>query len=61
MKIGFLALSGIRVVDPELQTTGLNLPGFVDRSKVIAIATDLGGAAGAPDPPADHVPDKAVR
>lgn len=42
MKIGFLALSGIRVVDPELQTVGLNLPGFVERSKVIASLPSLG-------------------
>jgi radical SAM superfamily enzyme YgiQ (UPF0313 family) len=42
MKIGFLALSGIRVIDPVLQTTGLNLPGFVERSKVIASLPSLG-------------------
>ncbi|MDO8538871.1 MAG: radical SAM protein [Opitutaceae bacterium] len=42
MKIGFLALSGIRVVDPVLKTTGLNLPGFVERSKVIASLPSLG-------------------
>ena len=42
MKIGFLALSGIRVVDPDLLTIGLNLPGFVERSKVIASLPSLG-------------------
>jgi radical SAM superfamily enzyme YgiQ (UPF0313 family) len=42
MKIGFLALSGIRVVDPDLQTIGINLPGFVERSKVIASLPSLG-------------------
>ena len=42
MKIGFLALSCIRVVDPDLQTIGLNLPGFVERSKVIASLPSLG-------------------
>lgn len=42
MKIGFLALSGIRVIDPELATVGLNLPGFVERSKVIASLPSLG-------------------
>lgn len=42
MKIGFLALSGVRVVDPVLQTVGLNLPGFVERSKVIASLPSLG-------------------
>ena len=42
MKIGFLALSGVRVIDPVLQTIGLNLPGFVERSKVIASLPSLG-------------------
>ena len=42
MKIGLLALSGIRVVDPDLQTTGINLPGFVERSKVVASLPSLG-------------------
>lgn len=42
MKIGFLALSGIRVVDAELMSLGVNLPGFVERSKVIASLPTLG-------------------
>lgn len=42
MKIGFIALSGVRVIDPELQRIGLNLPGFVERSKVIASLPSLG-------------------
>jgi radical SAM superfamily enzyme YgiQ (UPF0313 family) len=42
MKIGFLALSGIRVIDPDLATIGVNLPGFVERSKVIASLPSLG-------------------
>lgn len=42
MKIGFLALSGVRVVDPELIAMGINLPGFVERSKVIASLPSLG-------------------
>lgn len=42
MRIGFLALSGIRVIDPDLATIGLNLPGFVERSKVIASLPSLG-------------------
>ncbi|GBU09919.1 B12-binding domain-containing radical SAM protein [Gammaproteobacteria bacterium] len=42
MKIGFIALSGVRVVDKELQDIGLNLPGFVERSKVIASLPSLG-------------------
>jgi radical SAM superfamily enzyme YgiQ (UPF0313 family) len=42
MKIGFLALSGIRAHDPELLALGLTLPGFVDRSKAIASLPSLG-------------------
>lgn len=42
MKIGFLALSGVRVIDPELNRIGVNLPGFVERSKVIASLPSLG-------------------
>ncbi|MES2694296.1 MAG: radical SAM protein [Verrucomicrobiota bacterium] len=42
MKIGFLALSGVRVVDAELFALGLNLPGFVERKKVIASLPSLG-------------------
>ena len=54
MKIGLLALSGIRVVDPDLQTTGLNLPGFVERSKVIASLPSLGLLTLAGFTPAHH-------
>ena len=42
MKIGLLALSGIRVVDEELVSLGLTLPGFVERSEVIASLPSLG-------------------
>ena len=42
MKLGLLALSGVRVVDPELMALGLNLPGFVERSQVIASLPSLG-------------------
>ena len=42
MKIGFIALSGVRVVDPELHRIGINLPGFVERSTVIASLPSLG-------------------
>jgi radical SAM superfamily enzyme YgiQ (UPF0313 family) len=42
MKIGFLALSGVRVHSPELTALGLNLPGFVERSQVIASLPSLG-------------------
>ena len=42
MKIGLIAMSGIRVCDEELLTLGLTLPGFVERSKVIASLPSLG-------------------
>jgi len=42
MKIGFLAMSGIRAHDPELLELGLTLPGFVERSKVVASLPSLG-------------------
>ena len=42
MKIGFLAVSGVRVVDQELMALGVNLPGFVERSEVIASLPSLG-------------------
>lgn len=42
MKIGFIALSGVRVMDAELLKIGVNLPGFVERSKVIASLPSLG-------------------
>lgn len=42
MKIGFVAMSGVRVHDPELVELGLNLPGFVERSEVIASLPSLG-------------------
>lgn len=42
MKIGFLAMSGVRVIDPVLLAAGVNMPGFVERSKVIASLPSLG-------------------
>jgi radical SAM superfamily enzyme YgiQ (UPF0313 family) len=42
MKIGFLAMSGVRAHDQELLRLGLTLPGFVQRSKVIAQLPSLG-------------------
>lgn len=42
MNVGLIALSGVRVVDPELHRIGINLPGFVERSKVIASLPSLG-------------------
>ena len=42
MKIGLLAMSGVRAHDQELLALGLTLPGFVERSKVIAQLPSLG-------------------
>lgn len=42
MKIALLAMSGVRAHDKKLMEYGLTLPGFVDRSKVIASLPSLG-------------------
>ena len=42
MKIGLLAMSGVRAHDPELNALGLTLPGFVERNRVIASLPSLG-------------------
>ena len=42
MKIGLVAMSGIRCHDAELMSLGLTLPGFVERSKTIASLPSLG-------------------
>src|SRR4029078_3045472 len=42
MKIGFIAMSGVRVHSKELLDLRVNLPGFVERSKVIASLPSLG-------------------
>src|SRR5262249_49064844 len=42
VKIGLLAMSGIRAHDAELLALGLTLPGFVERSKAIATLPSLG-------------------
>jgi len=42
MRIGLIAISGVRVQDQELLQLGLTLPGFVERSKVIASLPSLG-------------------
>ncbi|MCK6440991.1 MAG: cobalamin-dependent protein [Planctomycetes bacterium] len=41
-RILFLALSGVRVCDPELRKQGLTLPGFVERGRTIAEMPALG-------------------
>lgn len=42
MKIGLIAMSGVRVRDKELAALGVTLPGFVNRGKVIASLPSLG-------------------
>lgn len=42
MNIGLIAMSGIRACNTELLELGLTLPGFVERSKVIASLPSLG-------------------
>lgn len=42
MKLGLIAMSGVRVHNAELTALGLTLPGFVERSKVIASLPSLG-------------------
>ena len=42
MRVGFIAMSGVRVQDAELMALGLTLPGFVERGKVIASLPSLG-------------------
>lgn len=42
MTLGLVAMSGLRVVDPELAQLGLTLPGFIERKKVIASLPSLG-------------------
>ena len=63
MRIALVAMSGIRVCDEELLRLGLTLPGFVERSKVIASLPSLGllTLAGMTPPPHEvryfEVPD----
>jgi len=42
MRIGLIALSGVRVQNPELAALGVTLPGFVRRGKIIASLPSLG-------------------
>ncbi len=42
MRIGLIAMSGVRAHDPELTRLGLTLPGFIERNKVIASLPSLG-------------------
>ncbi|MEW8333901.1 MAG: radical SAM protein [Candidatus Thiodiazotropha sp.] len=52
MKLGLIAMSGLRAYDQALMELGLTLPGFVERKKVIASLPSLGllTLAGITDP-----------
>jgi radical SAM superfamily enzyme YgiQ (UPF0313 family) len=41
MRIALIAMSGVRVCNPDLMRLGLTLPGFLERSKVIASLPSL--------------------
>lgn len=41
MRIGFIAMSGVRAHNQQLTELGLTLPGFVDRNKIIASMPSL--------------------
>ncbi|MHC4946336.1 MAG: B12-binding domain-containing radical SAM protein [Planctomycetota bacterium] len=42
MKLGLIAMSGMRAEDSELTRLGLTLPGFINRSRIIASLPSLG-------------------
>jgi radical SAM superfamily enzyme YgiQ (UPF0313 family) len=42
MKLGLIAVSGVRAYNPELTKLGLTLPGFVERNRIIASLPSLG-------------------
>ena len=42
MRIGLIAMSGVRACDPELMRLGMTLPGFVERGRTIASLPSLG-------------------
>jgi radical SAM superfamily enzyme YgiQ (UPF0313 family) len=42
VKIGMIAMSGVRACDPELVRLGMTLPGFVERGRTIASLPSLG-------------------
>ncbi len=41
MRFGFIAMSGVRAVNKKLMETGLTLPGFVERRRVVASLPSL--------------------
>jgi radical SAM superfamily enzyme YgiQ (UPF0313 family) len=54
MRIGLIAMSGVRVFNPELAALGVTLPGFVNRGRVIASLPSLGLLVVAALTPEEH-------
>jgi radical SAM superfamily enzyme YgiQ (UPF0313 family) len=54
MRIGLIAMSGVRVKSPQLAELGVTLPGFIRRGKVIASLPSLGLLTVASLTPAHH-------
>jgi radical SAM superfamily enzyme YgiQ (UPF0313 family) len=54
MRIGLIAMSGVRVKSAELSALGVTLPGFVRRGKVIASLPSLGLLTVAALTPSEH-------
>src|SRR5688572_2402188 len=40
-RVELVAMSGVRIVDPQLRALGMTLPGFMERGKVIASLPSL--------------------
>ena len=54
MRIGLIAMSGVRCQDPELLKLGMTLPGFIERGRTIASLPSLGLLTLAGMVPATH-------
>ena len=54
MRIGLIAMSGVRVKSAELTALGVTLPGFVRRGRVIASLPSLGLLTVAAHTPPGH-------
>jgi radical SAM superfamily enzyme YgiQ (UPF0313 family) len=54
VKIGLIAMSGVRACDPQLLELGLTLPGFLERGRTIASLPSLGLLTLAGLTPAEH-------
>src|SRR4051812_30662960 len=54
MRIGLIAMSGVRVKSAELTALGMTLPGFIHRGKVIASLPSLGLLTVAALTPPEH-------